>query len=74
MIELTRKQTTRQDFVDNHIHHLLGSLFEDVQPHNQQGELHWNDKDIALIRKYIYSKLFDPLGVNEQEFYPFLKD
>jgi hypothetical protein len=71
-MELTDKQISRQDFVDNHIYNLLNDLFRDVQPHNQQGRLAWDIIDIAIVRDLIYSRIFKRLGVNEQDYYGFL--
>lgn len=72
-MELTRKQLRQQDFVDNKIHRLLTELFEDVQPHNQQGSLHWNIEDIGIVRDAVL-EVFQCLGVNEQDFYPFIEE
>lgn len=72
-MELTKDELRRQDFVDNKIHWLLKELFEDVQPHNQQGTIHWNIEDIARIRDEVYS-IFEGLGVDEFQFYPYIEE
>lgn len=72
-MELTKNELRRQDFVDNKIHWLLSELFEDIQPYNQQGSIHWNIEDIARVRDEIYS-IFEGLGVDEFTFYPYLDE
>ena len=72
-MELTKNQISRQDFVDNKINWLINDLFEDVQPHNQRGSIHWNIEDIAKIRDFIYENVLKDLGVSEMEFYPYMR-
>ena len=71
--ELTDEQIARQDFVDNAIYYILGELFTDVQPHNQQGRIHWDIESIGKVRDAIFSVL-EPLGVNGMDFYPYLEE
>ncbi len=71
--ELSNRQIERQDFVDARIIWMLNELFEEIQPHNQQGSVYWNIEDIGKVRDAIFSVL-EPLGVNEMDFYPYLEE
>jgi hypothetical protein len=68
MQELSKKQLTRQDFVDNSIFDLLQKLM----PRNEK--LEWNIEVIGAIREIAQQYLLDEKKIkSELEFYPYLK-
>ena len=68
MPRLTKKQTERQDFVDNQIFELMQKLL----PVSKTVE--WDIEAISAIRDAIQTQVVDKKGViNEAQFYPYLK-
>jgi DNA polymerase sigma len=68
-MKLSRKQITRQDFVDNSIFELL----QDLNPTNN--ELEWNIEIIGQIRDIIRSYFTDNVqNFIEQDFYPYIEE
>lgn len=65
MRELTKKQTERQDFVDNQIFELLQSVIPTSK------KLEWDIEMIASVREAIQEQIVDNKKLmKEFEFYP----
>ena len=68
MVQLTKQQIVRQDFVDNQIFELINSLIP------QSKRLEWDIEVIADIREALRREIVDRLKVvDETNFYPFIK-
>lgn len=68
MMNLTKKQLTRQDFVDNKIFELLQELVPDRK------KLKWDINAIGSVREVIRKYLVDEKKiVSNAKFYPFLR-
>jgi len=69
MLELTKKEIERQDFVDNLIFHLIN----EINP--KPVEIDWNIEMISEIRDSISIWIVDYLELcSEYEFYPFIEE
>jgi hypothetical protein len=69
MEELTKKEISRQDLVDNKIFELIN----DLNPTDQSIE--WNIEMIGEIRDLISNWIVDNLNLcKEKEFYPFIEE
>lgn len=67
MHELTEQQIARQDFVDNCIYDLIGS----VAP--KDADIEWNIETIGEIRDMVKLWIVDHLHLcNEKDFYPYV--
>ena len=67
MVELTRQQISRQDFVDNQIFELIQRLLPPTK------RVAWDIEMIGTIRDEIRRQLVDKKLISEIQFYPFLK-
>ncbi|MCI0453845.1 MAG: hypothetical protein L0Y68_02475 [Candidatus Dadabacteria bacterium] len=69
MMELTKEQIKRQDFVDRSIY----ELFKNVNPSNR--EIEWNIEMIADLRDKIRYWIVEYLNLtDEMSFYPFIRE
>jgi len=68
IMELTRRQIERQDFVDNAIYNLINELI----PSDKKME--WDIDAIGEIRDAIQSQLVERGMCTEQAFYPYIGD
>lgn len=68
MIQLTKKQIERQDFVDNQIFELINTILLTSE------HIDWNIELIGNVRETIRRELVEKLNIiSEDEFYPFIK-
>ena len=68
VMELTRQQIERQDFVDNAVYELINELIP------SENEMDWNIEVISEVRDTIQSLLVDRGFCTEQEFYPYIEE
>lgn len=81
MTELTKKQTDRQDLVDNAIYTMLDTIYTDSHG-GDRASFSWDIETISNIRENLYPIMADEFYyktgekkvLSEMEFYPFLED
>lgn len=65
MIQLTKKQIERQDYVDNQIFELIQKLLPPSK------KMYWNIEIIGIVRDAIQEQIVDKQKImNERRFYP----
>lgn len=67
MVELTKQQINRQDFVDNQIFELIQKLIP------ESSEVVWDIELIGEIRDAITEQMVAKKNMNKMQFYPYLK-
>lgn len=68
MIQLTKKQIERQDYVDNQIFELIQKLLPPSK------KMNWDIEVIGIVRGTIQEQIVDKQKLmNEAQFYPYLK-
>ena len=67
MSELTKRQISQQDFVDNQIFELIETLLPPSK------KIDWNIETIGAIRDMISEQIVGKKLMSEMQFYPYLK-
>ncbi|MBQ9295087.1 MAG: hypothetical protein IJ219_09230 [Bacteroidaceae bacterium] len=68
LVELTRQQIERQDFVDNAIFDLINRLIPSDK------EMGWDIEAIGEVRDSMQAQLVERGFCTEQAFYPFIEE